>query len=97
MMKPNVVLVNTARGAVVDEHALCEALTQGRIAAIGTDVYSAEPFGIDSPYYAIKDYDNVCLTPHMAWGTVEARKRCFDEMLQNLEAFISGVKRNRID
>lgn len=97
MMKPNAVLVNTARGAVVDEHALCEALTQGRIAAIGTDVYSAEPFGIDSPYYAIKDYDNVCLTPHMAWGTVEARKRCFDEMLQNLEAFISGVKRNRID
>ncbi len=96
-MKPNTVFVNTARGAVADEAALCEAIKSGRIAALGTDVYSTEPFGKDSPYYEIKDYDNVCLTPHMAWGTKEARERCFGEMLINMKAFFDGEIRNRID
>lgn len=96
-MKPNTVFVNTARGAVADEAALCEAIKAGKIAALGTDVYSSEPFGEDSPYYEIKDYDNVCLTPHMAWGTIEARERCFGEMIENMKAFFAGEIRNRID
>ncbi len=96
-MKKTAVLVNTARGAVVDESALCEAIREKKIAAMGTDVYSVEPFGKDSPYYAIKEYDNVCLTPHYAWGTVEARMRCFGEMLANMRAFFAGEIRNRVD
>ena len=96
-MKKSAILINTARGAVTDEAALCRALTEGRIAALGTDVYSVEPFGEDSPFYAIKDYENVCLTPHMAWGTVEARARCFAEMLENTAAFYRGELRNRIE
>ena len=96
-MKNTAVFVNTARGAVVDEAALCTALKQGKIAAMGTDVYSAEPFGKDSPFYEIKDFDNVCLTPHMAWGTIEARTRCFGVMLENLKAFFDGEIKNRVE
>ncbi|MBE7024612.1 MAG: hydroxyacid dehydrogenase [Ruminococcaceae bacterium] len=96
-MKKTAIFVNTARGAVTDEAALCDALREGKIAALGTDVYSVEPFGEDSPFYGIKEYENVCLTPHMAWGTIEARERCFNEMLQNTAAFFSGEIRNRVD
>lgn len=96
-MKENVVIVNTARGAVLDEEAVCNAVKEKRIAGFGTDVYSTEPFGADSPYYEIKDYDNVCFTPHMAWGTIEARERCFGEMLKNMKAFFDEEIRNRID
>ncbi len=96
-MKKGVIFVNTARGAVTDEAALCEAVQNGKIGGLGIDVYSVEPFGTESPFYAIKDLDNVCLTPHMAWGAIEARERCFNEMLLNMQAFLDGVKRNRID
>ena len=96
-MKPNAIVVNTARGAVTDEKALCDAVKKGKIAGLGTDVYSTEPFDEKSPFYAIKDMDNVCLTPHMAWGSIEARERCFGEMLLNMEAFLNGERRNRVD
>ena len=95
-MKPGIVLVNTARGLVTDEKALCNAVKNGRIAGFGTDVYSAEPFCENSPFYEIRDMDNVCLTPHMAWGSIEARERCFAEMLLNTEAFFKGEMRNRV-
>ena len=96
-MKPGAVVVNTARGLVTDEKALCEAVKNGRIAGFGTDVYSKEPFDEESPFFEIKDHPNVCFTPHMAWGTVEARNRCFDEMIKNTHSFLNGEKRNRID
>lgn len=96
-MKDNVILVNTARGAVIDEKAVCEAVQNGKIAGFGSDVYSIEPFWEDSPYYAIRNLDNVCLTPHMAWGAVEARERCFNEMILNMKAYFNGEIRNRID
>lgn len=95
-MKKDAVLVNTARGAVTDEKALCDAIMNGKLGGFGTDVYSTEPFGEGEPFYEIKDLDNVCLTPHMAWGTIEARERCFDEMLSNMKAFFDGEKRNRL-
>lgn len=96
-MKKGVIFVNAARGAVTDEAALCEAVKEGRIGALGCDVYSAEPFRHDSPFYEIRGYDNVCLTPHMAWGAKEARERCFSEMLENMQAFYDGKIRNRVD
>lgn len=95
-MKKSAILVNTARGLVTDEKALCTAVKEGKIAGFGTDVYSLEPFPIDSPFYEIKDLDNVCLTPHMAWGAKEARERCFNEMLINMQAFFDGEERNRV-
>ena len=97
LMKKNAVFINVARGAVVDEAALCEALKNEKIAALGVDVFSKEPFGKESPYYTVKDYPNVCLTPHMAWGSLESRKRCFDEMCKNMMAFFAGDIRNRVE
>lgn len=96
-MKKTAILVNTARGAVTDEAAVCEAILEGRLGGFGTDVYSKEPFEKDSPFARIAAEDNVILTPHMAWGTIEARERCFGEMLRNMEAFFEGKVRNRVD
>ncbi len=96
-MKNSVILVNTARGAATDEVALCEAVKTGKIAGFGTDVYSTEPFGVESPFYEIRNLNNVCLTPHMAWGAKEARERCFAEMLKNMSAYFKGEMRNRVD
>ncbi|MBQ3553082.1 MAG: hydroxyacid dehydrogenase [Clostridia bacterium] len=96
-MKKTAILVNTARGAVCDETALCEAVGKGRIAGIGVDVFSKEPFEKGSPYDTVKHLPNVCLTPHMAWGAKESRERCFSEMLKNTEAFFRGERRNRVD
>lgn len=96
-MKKTAILVNTARGAVADEAALCDAIREGRIAGLGVDVYSKEPFPEESPFYAVRDYDNVCLTPHMAWGGKETRERCFSEMILNMQAYFQGEIRNRVD
>ncbi len=96
-MKDGVIFVNTARGAVADEAALCDAVKSGKIGGLGLDVYSVEPFSTDSPLYDIRKLDNVCLTPHMAWGTIEARERCFGEMIKNMQAFYNGKTRNRVD
>ena len=97
MMKKSVVIVNAARGAVTDEKAVADAILSGDIGAFGTDVYSAEPFGEDHPFTQIMQRDNVCLTPHMAWGAVEARQRCLSEVIQNIRSFFSGEIRNRVD
>lgn len=95
-MKPSAILINVARGAVTDEEALAKAIEEGRLAGIGVDVYSAEPFPEDHPFYRIKDRDNVCLTPHMAWGSSEARNRCVREMAENIRDFYANGNRNRI-
>ncbi len=97
LMKDGVILVNEARGAVTDEKAVADAVKSGKIGAFGTDVYSVEPFGEDHPFAEIMHLDNVCLTPHMAWGAYESRKRCLDEVILNIKSFVSGEKRNRID
>lgn len=97
LMKKNVIIVNSARGAVTDELAIAEAIKNNKIGAFGTDVYSVEPFPKDHPFYEIKDYPNVCLTPHMAWGAYEARERCLNEIIKNIKAFFAGEIRNRVD
>ncbi len=97
LMKDGVILVNVARGAVTDEAAVAEAVQSGRIGGLGVDVYSAEPMPADHPLYPIKDDPNVFLTPHMAWGAYEARKRCLAEMCENIAAYLRGEKRCRVD
>lgn len=96
IMKDGVILYNAARGAVTDEKAVADAVKSGKIGALGCDVYSFEPMLEAHPYFEIKGYDNVCLTPHMAWGSYEARNRCVDEMVENIKAFYSGNKRNAL-
>ena len=95
-MKDGVVIVNTARGAVCDENALADAVLSGKIGGLGVDVYSKEPFDKDHPFNKILGLDNVLLTPHMAWGSYEARNRCVREIAENMSAFFEGDRRNRI-
>ena len=97
MMKDGVILVNVARGAVTDEAAIANAIKSGKIGGFGCDVYSAEPFSKSHPFYEIKEYDNVILTPHMAWGSYEARVRLCFEVKKNIIAFFEGEIRNRVD
>ena len=95
-MKDGVVIVNTARGAVCDEQAIADAVLSGKIGALGCDVYSKEPFGEDHPFSALLACPNVCLTPHMAWGSYEARNRCVRRMAENITEFFAGNNHNRI-
>lgn len=97
MMKSDAILINVARGAVTDENAVADAVLDGKIGGFATDVYSVEPFAADHPMARIVNCKNVMLTPHMAWGALEARVRCLDEIVQNIESFLNGGKRNRVD
>ena len=96
MMKSDAILINVARGAVCDEEAIADAILENRLGGVGIDVYSKEPFGNDHAMARIAGRDNVILTPHMAWGSYEARVRCCEEIALNIESFIKAEKRNRI-
>lgn len=97
MMKPNAIVINVARGAVTDEQALADALREGRLGGLGVDVYSAEPMRAEHPFYSIRERENVCFTPHMAWGAYETRVRLLSEMAENIRSYLEGGKRNRVD
>lgn len=96
LMKNGVFLVNVARGAVLDEEAVALAIENKKLGFFGCDVYSTEPMPESHPLYRVKDYENVCLTPHMAWGAYEARERCMQEIKQNIISFYNNENRNRI-
>lgn len=95
-MKDGVIVVNVARGAVFDEEAAAKAVESGKIGFLGCDVYSTEPMPKEHPFYRIKERENVCLTPHMAWGAFEARERCMNEICENIRVYYKGGSRNRI-
>lgn len=97
MLKQNAIVINVARGAVTDEAALAQALEEGSIGGLGIDVYSLEPMPKEHPFSRILNRPNVCFTPHMAWGGYETRVRLLNEMLQNIQAFLRGERRNRVD
>lgn len=96
-MKRDAILINVARGAVTDEAAIAAALLAGNLGGFASDVYSIEPFPTTHPFHEIRALQNVLLTPHMAWGALEARRRCLDEIVKNIEDFLNGGSRNRID
>ena len=97
LMKSTAILVNEARGAVVDEKAVTLAVEAKRIGGFGCDVYSAEPFGKEHPYTRIMNFDNVILTPHAAWGAYEARARCVNIIASNIQNFLDKKTQNRVD
>ena len=96
LMKRNAILINVARGPVVNDADLAEALNNGTIAGAGLDVLGVEPMEKDNPLGLIKDSRKLLITPHMAWASVESRQRCFDEVLLNIKAFVEGRERNRL-
>jgi glycerate dehydrogenase len=95
LMKPSALLVNTARGALIDETALIQALRERRLAAAALDVISHEPPPAGHPIIqAAKELDNLLVTPHIAWSAREARERLLGEVAKNLSAFFEGKPRN---
>jgi len=92
-MKKSAILINTARGGIVDEQALADALNQGRLAGAGVDVLTTEPPRNGNVLLQAK---NIIITPHSAWSTREARQRLVDETAENIRAFTQGRPRNVI-
>lgn len=93
-MKPTAILINTSRGLVIDEQAVADALNDGTIAAFGCDVLSSEPPKANNPLLTAR---NSFITPHIAWATVQARKRLVDICTENIEAFINGSPINQVN
>lgn len=96
LMKPGAVLINTARGGIVDEAALARALRDGVLGGAGVDVLTEEPPASGNPLLA-PDIPNLILTPHIAWASLEARQRLIGEVAENIRAFAAGSRRNRVD
>jgi glycerate dehydrogenase len=96
-MKRSAFLVNTARGALIDEPALVEALRTNVIAGAALDVVTQEPPSADQPIIvAANNLDNLIVTPHTAWSAREARQRLIEEVRENVAAFLQGRERNHV-
>ena len=93
-MKPSAYIINTARGALIDEEALIRALQGGVIAGAGLDVQEVEPLDENSPLFTM---DSVIITPHMGWRGLETRRRLIDLLRENIKAFAKGQPINRVD
>ncbi|MDQ3586724.1 MAG: D-2-hydroxyacid dehydrogenase [Acidobacteriota bacterium] len=94
-MKPSAILINAARGGIVDETALIEALTAGRIAGAGIDVLEHEPPRDGNPLLDL-DLPNLIVTPHNAWASDQAMQTLADQLVDNLEAFVRGEPINTV-
>jgi glycerate dehydrogenase len=95
LMKTDALLINTARGGLVDAAALAAALRAGRLGGAGIDVLEQEP-PIQGNPLLVPGIPRLIVTPHVAWGAREARQRCLAEMAANIRAFLAGEQRNRV-
>ncbi len=95
-MKPEAILVNTGRGAIVEDEALCEAIQQNKIRAAALDVLVEEPMPADHPFLSLQDSNRLFITPHIAWASRESRQQLIDEIVLNIEAYQQGTVRNLI-
>ncbi len=97
-MKPTALLINTARGGIVDEAALISALKEGWIAGAGFDVITAEPPPVGHPMVdpELLAMPNFLLTPHVAWSSRPAMQALADQLIDNIEAFVAGAPKNRV-
>lgn len=91
-MKKSGVILNLGRGGIIDEDALADAIHNDTIGGAGIDVLSSEPIKADNPLLKIKDSSKLIITPHIAWATCEARKRCADEVLKNIITYLEDNK-----
>jgi glycerate dehydrogenase len=94
-MKSDALLINTARGALIDVAALAAALRAGKLAGAAIDVLPEEPPISGSPLFAA-DLPNLIVTPHIAWAARESRQRCLDEMAANIQDWLKGGRRGRV-
>ena len=93
-MKDGAMLVNTARGGLVDEQALAEALDSGKLRYAAVDVVSQEPMNADNPLLTTR---KCLITPHMAWAPVESRQRLLDTVVENIRCFLNGTPQNVVN
>ena len=93
-MKPSAYLINTARGGIVCEQDLADALNQEKIAGAGLDVLVQEPMSPETP---LKSAKNCLITPHIAWSAVETRERLLQIVSDNLEAYLAGSPKNQVN
>lgn len=96
-MKKTAILLNVARGPVINNADLYRALTEGEIYAAGLDVLEKEPITDENPLSKIKDSEKLIITPHMAWASTESRTRLAIEVYKNIKAFLNGEKRNIVN
>jgi len=98
-LKPGAILINTARGPLIDDGALLAALAAGKLGGVGLDVLSVEPPPANHPLTDARApwANRVVVTPHIGWGAIEARRRLAAEATENLRAFFAGARRNRVD
>jgi glycerate dehydrogenase len=94
-MKPTALLINTARGGLVDEQALADALRAGVIGGAGFDVLTKEPPTEGNPLLQL-DQPNFILTPHVAWASAGAMQTLADMLVDNIEAFVAGTPKNMV-
>lgn len=96
-MKNSAILVNMGRGPIVVEEDLARAIDENKIRGAALDVFEVEPININSPLLTMKNKDKIILSPHIAWASVEARERLFNEVVENIISFYNGEIRNRVD
>ncbi|HMJ14965.1 MAG TPA: NAD(P)-dependent oxidoreductase, partial [Polyangiaceae bacterium] len=98
-LKPGAVLINTGRGALIDDSALISALAEGTLAGAGLDVLAEEPPKPDHPLLdpGAPWAERLVVTPHIGWATHEARMRLIGVAVENLAAFLRGERKNRVD
>lgn len=92
-MKQGALLINTARGGIIDEQAVADALNSGKLGGAGLDVFTQEPISGESP---LLNAQNCILTPHIAWSTVESRSRLIEIVLRNIHAYLEGHPHNNV-
>lgn len=96
-MKKNSIIINVARGPIVVEYDLVRAIDEEIIGGAAIDVFDIEPIPKQSPLLGVRNNERLVMTPHVAWASEEARKRLFDDLLENISAFNRGELRNRVD
>lgn len=96
-MKKEAVIVNMGRGPIIVDEDLAKAIDEEKISGAALDVFSVEPIQKDNPLLSVKNKDRLVLTPHIAWASIEARNRLFNDLLENIIAYNKGEKRNRVE
>ena len=96
-MKKTSVLINMGRGPIVVEEDLAKAIDENIISGAALDVFSVEPMPENSPLLKIKNKEKIVTTPHIAWASIEARERLFNDLIENIKAFYKGERRNRVE
>ncbi|MDY6012238.1 D-2-hydroxyacid dehydrogenase [Clostridium sp.] len=96
-MKKEAVIVNMGRGPIIVDEDLAKAIDEEKISGAALDVFSVEPIQKENPLLSVKNKDRLVLTPHIAWASIEARNRLFNDLLENIRAYNKGEKRNRVE